>query len=40
MTYEGIIHIKTRLLSIYDIDYDISRPLDKDKLCTCNKIND
>jgi hypothetical protein len=35
----GIIHIKISLISIYDIDDDISKSLDEDKLYACNMIN-
>jgi hypothetical protein len=38
--YGRIIHIKIPLLSIYNIDDDISGPLDEDKLYVCNMIND
>jgi hypothetical protein len=35
----GTIHTKIPLLSIYDIDDDISGSLDEDKLWACNMIN-
>jgi hypothetical protein len=35
----GIIHNKISLLSIYDIDDDISEPLYEDNLYACNMIN-